>query len=315
MRETPFDLYNERDALPWYFRAVTLVSSWLALGGYVLFALVFTSAEDNLKTSRAVLTSLAAAFLAVGYGVIAVTAFYSRSLLFLFDSVLLPILTSSFMGLFVTVTNHALHKGFPIPTHIYIYIPLVAACATTVGVGVFGCITYRKLSKIKELDRQRRQHVQRWDRSSYVNYGDAASTTELLPTNVVASEDEAQRRQLLRLLLTRDSGDSPGRRTSQSTYQIHLPGEEYEGLQVVQPDARPRSESLPTNASKWTLLNRKSRDSSPTVESFKNPRERRREEIERSSIFLTPGLESGWPQTPGSSHSQSQPITGATRYA
>jgi len=232
--------------------------------------------------------------------------------------------------------NHALHKKFPIPSQIYIYVPLVVACVTTVGVGGFAYITYRKLYNIKELDRQRRQHVQRWERGSYSNYGDAASTTELLPANAWSvnnlPEDEAQRRQLLRLLLNREaSAASPSNhRNSQTTYHINLPGEDggspgYEGLQVVQPGTRPRSGSLPTNPGKWNILNKITRERSPTVESqtFKNPRERRREEIERSSVLLTPGIENGgWPQTPGSPQPQTyfnspNPVwaSGATRYA
>ncbi|KIW31171.1 uncharacterized protein PV07_02840 [Cladophialophora immunda] len=330
MRETLFDLYTERDALPWYFRTIAITASWLALGGYIVFSLVFTSAEDNIKVSRTFLTVLAAVLLIVGYGAITAVAYFSRSLLFLFDAVLLPILTSSFLGVFVTVMNHALHKTFPIPTQVYIYVPLVIACATTVGSGVLSYITYRKLSKIKELDRQRRQHVQRWDRSSYVSYGDAASTTELIPMTPWTAnnipEDEAQRRQLLRLLLTRDSAESPNHRNSQSTYHINLPGDDTisDGLEVVQPDTRPRSGSLPTTTNKWQILNKLSRDRSPTAESgaSRDLRERRREEIERSSILLTPGTEHGtWPHTPGSSQSQTfsyspNPVwKGSTRYA
>ncbi|KIW88175.1 uncharacterized protein Z519_11286 [Cladophialophora bantiana CBS 173.52] len=330
MRETLFDLYTERDALPWYFRTTAIAASWLALGGYIVFSLVFTSAEENIKVSRTFLTVLAAVFLILGYGAITAIAYFSRSLLFLFDAVLLPILTSSFMGVFVTVMNHALHKRFPIPTQVYIYVPLVIACATTIGTGVLSYITFRKLSKIKELDRQRRQHVQRWDRSSYVSYGDAASTTELIPMNPWTAnnipEDEAQRRQLLRLLLTRDSAESPNHRNSQSTYHITLPGEEAgsDRLEVAQPDTRPRSGSLPASTGKWQILNKLSRDRSPATDNgaSKNLRERRREEIERSSVLLTPGTEPGtWPQTPGSSPSQTvsyspNPVwTGSTRYA
>src|SRR6201996_6233023 len=91
MRETLFDLYTERDALPWYFRTAAVAASWLALGGYIVFALVFTSATDNIKVSRTFLTALAGSLLLTGYGVATAVAYFSRSLLFLFDAVLLPI--------------------------------------------------------------------------------------------------------------------------------------------------------------------------------------------------------------------------------
>lgn len=312
----------------------------------MVFALVFTSAQDNTKVSRTFLTVLAAVFLIAGYAVITIVAYFSRSLLFLFDAVLLPILTSSFMGIFVTVMNHALHKKFPVPTLIYIYVPLVIACSTTIGAGVLSYITYRKVSNIKELDRQRRQHVQRWERGSYASYGgDAASTTELLPVTTTAwnthnlPEDEAQRRQLLRLLLNREASPqqspSNNHRNSQTTYHITLPGDEHgpeDALQVLESGARPRSGSLPANPGKWNILNKISRDRSPTAGSsstFKDPRERRREEIERSSILLTPSIEHGspWPSTPGSGQpltysygpnpvwGASSPGPGSTRYA
>jgi hypothetical protein len=321
MRETVFDLYTERDALPWYLRVVALVASWLALAGYIIFAFIFTSRESNVKLSRTALTVLGSTFLAVGYGVSVATAVYSRSLLFLHDAVLVPILTTSFMGLVVTVLNHALHKHFPVPTKVYIYVPLVTAAATTVASACLLFVTYRKLAKIKRLDRQRRKHVQRWDRaSSSVSYGDAASTTELLPIAPTLPEDEAQRRQLLRLLLNREAAKSPTLTppAAPSTYHhIFLPGDPgYDGSQVPSPAPRPRSGSLPGSGSKWNFMSKMTRDPGPMLENFKNPRQRRREEIERSSVLLTPGGEGGWAQTSGTSpHAQSQTRVGMARYA
>ncbi|KIX07321.1 uncharacterized protein Z518_01974 [Rhinocladiella mackenziei CBS 650.93] len=319
MRETLFDLYTERDALPWYYRTIALVSSWLAAAGYIFFALTFTSSESNIKTTRTALTAVASVSLLVGYGVIAGVAFFSRSLLFVFDAVLLPILTSSFLGVFITVMNHVLHKDFPIPSQVYIYVPLVTACSTTIASAVLSYVAYRKIDKIKSLDRQRRQHVHRWERGSYVSYGDATSTTELSPMQPQLPEDEAQRRQLLRLLLTRESTESPGRSGAQNTYQITLPGEDlgHDGLPLASLGSRPRSGSFPNSSSKWNLVSRITRDRSPTVESFKNPRERRRDEIERASILLTPRTDSGWAQTPGASYQSpsSQTWGSSARYA
>ncbi|KEF53263.1 uncharacterized protein A1O9_10711 [Exophiala aquamarina CBS 119918] len=308
MRETSFDLYTERDALPRYYRAVALVSTWLALGGYILFALAFTSAEENLKVGRKALVGVASTFLLVGYAVSGLSAFFSRSLMFTFDAVLIPTLTSSFMGVFVTVANHALHNDFPISNEVLVYVPLVTACIATIATTVISFITYRKISHIKSLDSQRRQHLKRWDRASSVSYGDATSTSELLPMNNIANsinlpEDEAQRRQLLRLLLSRETAESPGLTLTPSTYQITLPGDypNSDGLQVAPVGQRPRAGSLPSTTTKFNILNKIGRDRSPTVESFKNPRERRRDEIERSSMLITPSSDTGWARTPGTS--------------
>lgn len=307
MRETFFDLYTERDALPSYYRAVALSSTWLALGGYIIFALAFTSTEDNLKIGRKPLVGVAATFLTIGYAISGLSAFFSRSLMFTFDAVLMPVLTASFMGIFVTVANHALHREFPISDQVLIYVPLVISCITTIASSAVAIITYRKISRIKSLDTQRRQHVKRWDRASSMSYGDATSTSELLPMNnmntnsITLPEDEAQRRQLLRLLLSRDSAESPGLTLTPSTYQITLPSENpsYDAPQVVT-GQRPRAGSLP-GTSKLNILGKLGRDRSPTVESFKNPRERRRDEIERSSMLLTPSSDAGWGQTPSTS--------------
>ncbi|EXJ95085.1 hypothetical protein A1O1_00203 [Capronia coronata CBS 617.96] len=293
LRQTRFDLYIERDALPWYIKAVAIFASWLTLGGYILFALVFTSAESNLKPSRFTLTLLASIFLLVGYGVSAATAIYSRSLLFAFDAVLLPALTSSAMGVFVTVMNYAQHHDFPVPSHTYIYVPLGVASTTTVASAILCYITYRRLAKVKSLDNQRRQRGQRWDRASSASYGDATSTTELLPMhNDGLPEDEAQRRQFLRLLLDKDSRRSPNSQGPSNTYQITLPGENGDPprLQVVTPDGRQRSGSLPDNPSKWNVLHKFARDPSPTLEGSRDPRERRRQQIERTSVLLAPGF-------------------------
>lgn len=300
MRETSFDLYTERDVLPSYYRAVALSSTWLALAGYIIFALAFTSTEENLKIGRKPLVGIAATFLSIGYAISGLSAYFSRSLMFTFDAVLMPILTSSFMGVFVTVANHALHREFPISNQVLIYVPLVISCIATIATSVVAVITYRRISHIKSLDTQRRQHVKRWDRSS-VSYGDVASTSELLPMNNINSitlpEDEAQRRQLLRLLLSRETAESPGLTLTPSTYQITLPSENpnYDVPQVFSPGHRPRADSLP-GTSKVNLLGKIGRDRSPTVESFKNPRERRRDEIERSSVLLTPSSDTAWGQ-------------------
>ncbi|KAI1610084.1 hypothetical protein EDD37DRAFT_639872 [Exophiala viscosa] len=317
VRETAFDLYTERDAVAWYITAIALVSSWIALAGYMIFALIFTSDQSNTKVSRTVLTILASSFLVIGYGAIAATAFYSRSLLFLYDVALLPILASSVMGIVVTVLNHALHRKFA-ATNIYIYVPLATASTTTIVSAVLALIVHRRISKIKRLDKERRRHVPRWERAS-VAYGDVASTTELLPIDPRMSipEDEAQRQQLLRLLLKRENARSPAMPGPASTYKITLPGEEgSSGLQVVSPDFRPRSGSLP-NTSKWNLMSKVTRERSPPVETFKDHRERRREEIERTSVYLsTPRADSPWVHPSDASFPyQSQTWTPSTRYA
>jgi hypothetical protein len=142
------DLYAERDRLSWAYRTIALVASWFVLGAYILAPLIFTSASDNLKPTRNTMVALAAAMLVVGYIGLIMAAFLSRSLLFCFESVALPALTSSVEGLFSVVMNHALHKVFPV-SDTYIIVPLVLVCISVVAFGLWTAFLYRHIHSIK----------------------------------------------------------------------------------------------------------------------------------------------------------------------
>jgi hypothetical protein len=129
------DLYAERDRLSWIYRTTALVASWFVLGAYILAPLIFTSASDNLKPTRNAMVTLAVAMLVLGYAALIMTARLSRSLLFCFECVALPTLTSSVEGLFSVVMNHALHKVFPV-SDTYIVVPLVLVCISVVAFGL-----------------------------------------------------------------------------------------------------------------------------------------------------------------------------------
>jgi hypothetical protein len=117
---------------PWIYRTTALVASWFVLGAYILAPLIFTSASDNLKTTRNTMVALAVAMLVLGYATLIAIATLSRSLLFCFECVALPALTSSVEDLFSVVMNHALHKIFPV-SDTYIVDPLVLVCISVVA--------------------------------------------------------------------------------------------------------------------------------------------------------------------------------------
>jgi hypothetical protein len=142
------DLYAERDRLSWAYRTIALVASWFVLGAYILAPLIFTSTSGNLKPTRNTMVALAVAMLVVGYVGLIMAAFLSRSLLFCFESVALPALTSSVEGLFSVVMNHALHKVFPV-SDTYIVVPLVLVCISVVAFGLWTAFLYRRISSIK----------------------------------------------------------------------------------------------------------------------------------------------------------------------
>jgi hypothetical protein len=142
------DLYAERDRLSWAYRTIALVASWFVLGAYILAPLIFTSTSGNLKPTRNTMVTLAVAMLVVGYVGLIMAAFLSRSLLFCFESVALPALTSSVGGLFSVVMNHALHKVFPV-SDTYIIVPLVLVCISVVAFGLWAAFLYRRIYSVK----------------------------------------------------------------------------------------------------------------------------------------------------------------------
>jgi hypothetical protein len=136
---------------PWIYRTTALVASWFVLGAYILAPLIFTSASDNLKTTRNTMVALAVAMLVLGYATLIATATLSRNLLFCFECVALPALTSSVEGLFSVVMNHALHKGFPV-SDTYIVDPLVLVCISVVAFGLWAAFLYHRIHRIKGSD-------------------------------------------------------------------------------------------------------------------------------------------------------------------
>jgi hypothetical protein len=277
-----------------------------------MFPLVFTSNADNIKASRTALTSVGAAFFIVGYIAISVTAVLSKSILFCFDAVLLPILTSSVIGLAMIVFNHALHKKFPV-SDVYIIIPLTLASLSTVVSACLAGWTYHRINLIRGSDNRRKIRVTREERSAWPGLGDSTSMQELLPqrrtdrgsvgsvSNMIP-EDEQQRQQLLHLLLKREVARQPSP-DGESTYHIDLPdplnGNDY--LRV--PNAADDS-SVPGTGTRLQLsklLGGVTRARSPTADSFVDSRQKRREEIEHGLVgrhASPPNVSEHWPGSP-----------------
>lgn len=305
LRETTFDLYTEQERLPWYFKFLSIFSSWLVLAGYILFSIAYVSRNDDLRISPPIATGIAATGVFLGYLSAGALAFLSRSLIFTFDGVLLPILTASAVGVFSTVIHKALSRIDGPGNMIYLFLPLAVSGVATIVSAVLSFIVYRKLRKIKDLDQRRRVHVPLDNQSSpFLSQNVSREVRDMVP------DDEAQRRQLMALLQAQ--ADGRGRDSSvdgSSTYRIGLPGDE----------ARGRSGSVPSHGStnrtsKFTISNLVGRERSDTAGNFKDPRERRREEIERSGLVSgsqpnSAGLTAAW-----SGQSRSPPLGTSPRY-
>ncbi|KAJ9662736.1 hypothetical protein H2198_001185 [Neophaeococcomyces mojaviensis] len=290
LRETTFDLYTESECLPWYYKALSTFSAWLVLAGYILFSIAFTSTADDLRISPSIITGLAATGVFLGYLSDFALAFLSRSLIFTFDGVLMPVLTASAVGVFSTIVHRALKKSTQPGTTVYLILPLVTASIGTIVSAVLSWVVYRKLRKIKELDARRRIHVP-MDHFTSPMLPQSAFSREV---HDMVPDDEQQRRQLMHLLMAKENRHGSMEDAS-STYRIDLPWDTAAG------GSRQRSGSLPNTEQNTSRLNifGGGRDRSNTAESFKDPRERRREQIERSGMLplhtpTSAGLSPAW---------------------
>lgn len=292
LRETTFDLYTEQERLPWYFKFLSIFSAWLVLAGYIMFSIAYTSTPSELHIPANLITGLASTGVFLGYLSDAALALLSRSLIFAFDGVLMPVLTASAVGVFSTVIHRAL-KDAPRENKVYLLLPLIVSSIATVISAVLSWMVYRKLRKIKDLDARRRTHI---PMDSY--------SSPMIPKSIHISrevqdmvpDDEQQRRQLMHLLMSKDKSRNRSMEDASSTYRIDLPWEEA--------GPRPRSGSVPSQRSNGRFAIPGlglGRERSATGESFKDPRERRREQIERSGLVQvqsqpsSAGLSPAWP--------------------
>lgn len=311
--------------VPFYLRTTATISSWLSLAGYTLFALIFTSRSDNVKLSRIAVVSLASFLLTAGYLGAAGTFFLSRHAPSVqYNAVLLPFLFTSVSGLIEIVINHSTHKTFPVgKTSPYIYAPLIVASLTTIFFGLLSFLAYWHIRKQPQPLQSAEVSTPAWQLHAFAQRHDPEQSTELLPTQTVypqrnpyaryeatngvlrdmdmndmIPEDEAQRRQLLRLLLAREQPDRGPSPDASSTYRIDLPDDYNTPVRPAHtrhlsvPDiSRPRAGSAPSITDRWHISNLLGRKRPPSQETnevagdLPDAREVRRREIERNSLM------------------------------
>lgn len=323
LRETTFDLYAEAEQLPWHYKAGSTVSAWIILAGYVLFAVAFTSPAEDLRVHPRAVSAAGTSSLFIGYISHIVLALRSGSLLYIFNDVLLPVLSASVVGIFTVIINRVLYEKYDHRMELHVLFPVVTASIATMVSGVLATLIYIRLRKIRRLDARRRA------RASHTEIHPEPAMPMLSPgrrtLEDMVPDDEAQRRQLLRLLLARDKQTSSVEIDASSTYHIELPW-----TNGAPASTHTRSSSVPGRVSATNSVRdrlrvpfvrgreRNSSMGSNSSSGFKDPRERRREEIERSTLAARPGRSpepgtSGWY---GNEHAPSDPLywNGAARY-
>lgn len=324
LRDTTFDLYTEAEQLPWYYKAGSIVSAWIILAGYVLFAVAFTSPAEDLRVQPRAVSAIGTSCLFIGYISYIVLGLRSSSLLYIFDNTLLPVLSTSVVGIFTVIINRALYEKYDHRMEVHVLLPVITASIASMVSGVLATLVYMRLWKIKKSDARRRA------RASHTEIHSDSGVPMLPPGHrtleQMVPDDEAQRRQLVRLLLARDKHASV-EIDANSTYHIELPWENRPAVST-----HTRSSSVPGRVSATDSIRdrlrvpfvrgreRNSSMGSNSSSGFKDPRERRREEIERSTLAARPSRSPdpntnnpGWY---GTEHTTSDPLywNGGARY-
>ena len=223
-RRTLFDLYTERDQTRWYWRFAAIIASLMIMIGYAhhpqLSApgtnlsrfLIIPSAFPNstsTTTSKNVMTIVSIILLALGYTLSSAIYFIVPSWIFHLDILFTPCLFSSVLGL-LNVVYQLSTVPFPSTDHNkYTTASILALILSTISSLTYLLITLYTAHLIN--------HVRSRDSTNRSRRSDSESIHHL-------PEDELQRQQLLRLLMSREpSNKKPSLDTSQSTFRIDIP--------------------------------------------------------------------------------------------
>lgn len=205
---------------PWYWRFIAMAASWMILGGYLILPGLYKN-DPELKFSQAVLTVFVVALMTAGYSFTALLCFACRNEIFQAESIFLPALSSSALGL-ITIAYNALayrnHEwGTPAISGI-----VISATSTVLYAGLL-LWTYHRIAKLRKNGSSR---ANLWSEQSYYqnfiqNMYPAASRSPSAPPELQLSEDDRINQQMALLLMQKDNGPSPD--ASSATFRIDLP--------------------------------------------------------------------------------------------
>jgi hypothetical protein len=308
-RSTLYDLYVERDVITWYFRILATAGTWFILAGYILFTFAATPNPTDLAADRTTLIVTGTAVIVIGHILTVLTYLFVPSWLFRFDVVLIPTLLSSSIGFLAILIHQGIHQNLSFGQPL-VYLPLLFAALGILVSASLALWTHRCIQRVRALDKRRRgeRHYQNQDVPAWQMEVTDSAAMKLLPD---LPSEELQRQQLERLLFKRNTDRAPSPDALSNTYRIDLPSADNSNdgghLSVPSKNGRTRSSSEGANKSSWQLQNLKNllpgKRQSHQTEVWKDQRERRREEIERTdprtSILRTPASAyDGWSGSP-----------------
>jgi len=246
--------HGRREGTPWYWRLIALSASWMILGGYLILPGLYAK-DPQLKFSQAALTVFIVALLTAGYSFTALLCFACRNELFQAESVFLPALTSSALGLISIAYNF-------LSSHLYTWSTsaisgIVVSTTATFTYAALLFWTHRRIVRI----RQKSGSPQLWSNPSYYsNFIQNMYPTARTPPQHAEgpiSEDDRVNQQMAMLLMKSDTRPSPDPNNN-STFRIDLP----EDREQMEREARSQ-ELVGTPAATHTDWNRNRADSRP----------------------------------------------------
>ena len=325
-RSTVYDLYLERDAPAWFFRVIATFGTWTLLLGFICFSFVVQQPRPAPTTRENTLIVAGTALLIAGHILTIAAYLFVRSWLFRFDILLIPTITSSLIGLVALLIHQSLEKNAHFKQPV-VWAPLSVALVALFISTVLAIWTSRCIQFVRSSDNRRRERrdIQYQDQDPEWRSPSVASSTGmgLLPES---PNDDPQRKQFERLLSTRDIGRAVSPDAASNTYRIDLPSPyahlQQQNLAVPANTTRIRSQSEGQQRSGWQLQNLRNllphgrQGAGTAVNTWKDPRERRREEIERSGFSGAAGAREGDYESWGGSPQISPPAQpNAFRYA
>ncbi|KAF1952210.1 hypothetical protein CC80DRAFT_182290 [Byssothecium circinans] len=289
----------------WYWRFIALAASWMILAGYLILPGLYAR-ESQLKISQTVLSVFVVALLTAGYSFTALLYCACRNTVFQAESIFLPALISSAIGLLTIAYNFLASRAYVWGTAAIS--GTVISTTSTLLYGVLLLWTHRRIVKMKEAAASRSNL---WSEQSYytnfvANMYPSASRSPSAPPEIPLSEDDRINQQMALLLMKNEPGPSPD--ASSATFRIDLPEDREMGERIANsqelvgtpPQAqqdwnRPRADSRPDSLSEtqaWERwqdrgrpTNRPSSIGARSNHSRGLSREERRREIELGRVY------------------------------
>ncbi|CAI6336387.1 unnamed protein product [Periconia digitata] len=240
---------NADEGTAWYWRFIAMAASWMILGGYLILPGLY-SKEHDLRFSQAVLSVFVVALLTAGYSFTALLCFACRSEVFQAESIFLPALTSSALGLLALAYNFLSSRAYVWNTAA-ISATVISATSTV----MYACLllwTHRRIVKLKE---NASKDSSLWsERSYYSNYVanmyPTASRSPSAAPAIPLSEDDRINQQMALLLMNKEPNPSPD--ASSATFRIDLPDDREERERLANSQELNGSFSHTQQTSQWT---------------------------------------------------------------